>query len=93
MTGARTPDYGTALHRRRAAAARCVPLADGRRDPWALERNPAPTGFGLTAAELQREVTRLMSDDCDFRFQVWEILSMFVRPDVADRDAITPLPV
>jgi hypothetical protein len=64
MTGRTWPsppdDVGVQLHRRRAAALRCEPLAVGRRDP--LDRpsgRRGPCDFGLTGRELAVEWSRL----------------------------------
>lgn len=43
------------LERRRAAAVRCAPLADGRRDPWGGRRKPQP-GKHLVAEVGKRTV-------------------------------------
>jgi hypothetical protein len=55
------PPVGTQLRARRAAAWRCCPLDDGRRDPLDLDpTRPTAATYALTRAERAAESARLL---------------------------------
>jgi len=70
-----------AIRRRRTAAVRCAPLADGRRDPLDLAAPAGPSTFGLDRAELRAELRRLAAQ----HWQVWELRERFAVEGVSAR--------
>lgn len=72
-----------AIRRRRAAAVRCQPLDDGRRDPLdrAAVAEGGPSTFGLDRAELRREVARCAAAG----WQLWELRARFAVEGVSAR--------